>query len=284
MPKRVATFTYIKGVNGYITDTAEPISISRRVHFPPDVTDTQLNEIAIASGATLIAPPVVCEENPGASNPRYLNFIRESGNSVSIPLGNRTALLTLAGQVKGILDQDAGNKVVCIELYGEYFRNLNDQFGINYTGTVFAKSHASPIGAPKQYYYTGTINYDADAATTVGAGKTVRIRSISDVEDGPATQIAAEFDQCTGGFLNVTSCPKGRRKERQHRRYLLSFFTKSDPDVTVELPKLETIEMPVKDFTGTSISGCGENLASLPGLFCLGYRGESFKRVHTLLE
>ena len=283
MPKRVATFSYIKGVNGYITDTAEPISISRRVHFPPDVTEAQLNAIAVATGATTIAPPIVCDEAPGASNPRYLTFIRESGNTVSIPLGNRSSLLTVASQIKEILDEDVGNKTVCIELHGEYFRNLNEQFSINYTGITFAQSHASPIGAPKQYYYTGTMSYSADAATTVGTGKTVRIRSISDIENGPATQIAAEFDQCTGGFLNVTTCPKGRRKERQHRRYILSFFTRTDPDISVEIPKLETIEMPVSAFQGTSISGCGENLAGLPGLFCLGYKGESFKRVHTLL-
>lgn len=148
MPKRVANFSFIEGVNGYITDTATPISISRRVNFPPDVSEAQLGQIAEAVGATTITPPAgICEEANGTSTPRYLNFIRESGNTVSVPFRNRTELLTVANTIKGVLDSNASNRVICIELYGEYFRNLNELFGINYTGTTFAKSHASPPGS-----------------------------------------------------------------------------------------------------------------------------------------
>ena len=283
MPRRVETFSFIAGVNAYITDTAEPISLSRKVNFPPDVTDAELNDIATAVGATTAAASTPCPDDFVGADPRYLNFIRASGNTVSVPVGNRTNLLTAATTIKGILDGDAGNEVVCIELVGEYFRNLNDLFNLNYSGTAFAPTHRAPDNAPKQYYISGTIAYNADAATTFGAGVTVPIKSITDTEGSPATQLGGEFVQCAGPFLGGISCSNGRRRIRRHRRYLLQFATKLDPADAAEVPETESIEVPVAASDGTQIKDCGDNLITLNGLFCIGYRGESYKQFHKLI-
>jgi len=283
MPRRVETFSFITGVNAYITDFAEPITISRKVNFPPDVTETELNNIAVAVGATTIANTTPCPDDIVGASPRYLNFIRASGNTVSIPLGNRTNLITAATTIKGILDAEAGNNVVCIELVGEEFRNLNDIFGLTYSGTIFAKSHKAPDGSPKQFYISGTIAYSADAATTPGAGVVVPVKSITDVDGSPATQLGGEFTQCAGNLLSTISCSNGRRRIRKHRRYKLQFATKVDPTDVNEAPLTESIEVPVKDFTGSLINDCGGNLTSLDGLYCIGYQGESYKQIHNLL-
>jgi hypothetical protein len=63
----------------------------------------------------------------------------------------------------------------------------------------------------------------------------------------------------------------------------LNFATKSDPAATIELPQSETIEVPVKAFAGSLIEACGQNLAGLTGLYCIGYRGESYRKVHKLI-
>ena len=67
-----------------------------------------------------------------------------------------TALLSIATTIRNILNaaNSGNNQVVCIKLKGEYFPNLNDELGLNYTGTV-AKSHKGLATALKQNYISG---------------------------------------------------------------------------------------------------------------------------------
>jgi hypothetical protein len=77
-----------------------------------------------------------------------------------------------------------------------------------------------------------------------------------------------------------------RRNPRKHRRFLLSIATKFDIADNAESPQTETIELPVKSAVATgkgSIKECGEAAAAMPGVYCVGYRGESYDRVHKLL-
>jgi hypothetical protein len=82
-----------------------------------------------------------------------------------------------------------------------------------------------------------------------------------------------------GAFVNALACRgKGRRNPRKHRRFLMTFAV---GDATNR--ETETTELPVKDAEAASILSCGQTAAALNGLYCIGYKGESYARYHKLL-
>ncbi|MEO0934206.1 MAG: hypothetical protein AAFY21_10775 [Cyanobacteria bacterium J06641_2] len=284
MPRNVQTISFRTGTaTAYIADFAASLTVSRKVNVPPDISDTEMANIATIVGGEILPDDIACPDDNNGGDPRYLNFIRASGNSVSVPFRLRDDLITVATNIKAILDSKVGNEVICINLVGEEYRNLNDIFSLNYDGTTFAKSHKADATAGKQFYYSGTIAYNADAATTVGAGTTARIRSITDVENDSATQLGTAFDSCAGTFLSGIRCPAGRRNPRAHRRYHLYLATKIDPAEATEDPQPEQIQVPVAAFSSTDIQNCGDALAALDGVYCIGYKGEDYRDVHKLI-
>ena len=236
-------------------------------------------------GATLNTETAPCSDT-GLGDLRKLQFIRESGNTMSVAVDNRTNILNTATTIKALLDGvNAGNnKVVCIKLEGEYFANLNDEFGVTYDGTTFATSHKAPSSASKQNFVSGIIAYNSDAANPFGNTVTQPIRSIT---ENAANIFAAQLDttptSCIGDLLDIQSCGNGRRNPRKHRRFLLTFATKADPTDTAEGAQTETIELPVADHLATGIEACANEAAGLEGLYCLGYQGESYSRIHKLI-
>ncbi|MGH2416473.1 MAG: hypothetical protein ACRDEA_22825, partial [Microcystaceae cyanobacterium] len=139
-----------------------------------------------------------------------------------------------------------------------------------------------PTTGGKQPVYSGTITYESDTGTTV----TTPVKVLSDTEGSPPSNVGTVWTGCVGPFLSQGfSC--GASTKREHRRYLLSLRVGSaadpGPPAVAEVAIAEQKEVPVKDQEANLILTCGQNIAALTGLFCLGYKGESYNRFHRVL-
>lgn len=297
MPKLVVPLSFRVGQNPYYPDwmdVADPgVSASGRFNAPPDLTEANIDGIVLAVGASRGSPNSPCPDTSYTSL-RKLEFVRASGNTMSVPVANRIDLITAATTIRNILDNagTGGNKVVCIRLIGEEWANLNDELNLSYQAGTYAKTHRAPASAPKQYYYAGTVEYEADSTNPIDGSVFQPVKAISDIENAPATQLATTWAGCVGSFQTVIPCPRGRSRGNplKHRRYVVTFLTKSQqvddpnsPPTGIEADfASEQIEVPVTD--GSEIDTCGVALAGLIGAYCIGYKGESYTRFHKLLN
>ncbi|MEO1692189.1 MAG: hypothetical protein AAFR63_11770 [Cyanobacteria bacterium J06631_6] len=285
MPKQVISFQFVAGTNPYISDINQNLSINSRFVAPPDMDGIAAAAVVTAAGGVVTNESAVCSDS-ALGKPRKLEFIRASGNSFSVAFADRTDINGVATAIKGIVDPLNGgnNPVVCIKLEGEEFLNLNDELSLNYNGTVFAPSHKAPATALKQNFASGVISYEADAGASFGLTTTHAIRSITEkVGNELSAQLGSAAAGCIGDFLTLQSCGNGRRNPRKHRRYILAFSTKADVADTAEQAQTETIEVPVAGAGALDTLACGNALVALPGLYCIGYKGESYSRVHKLI-
>lgn len=285
MPKTVVSVRYAAGSNPYVTDFNSNLTITSRFVLPPDLNVVNQSEIISAIGATLNEESAPCSDS-ALGSPRKLLFIRESGNTMSVPVSDRTNLINIAGAIKAILNaaNDGNNTVVCIKLIGEEFPNLNDEFGVSYDGTTFAQSHKAPSTAFKQNFASGVISYEADAADPFGTPVIHPIRSITEKSTNEfSAQLGTTAADCVGSFLTLLNCGNGRRNPRKHRRLNLIFATKADPADDAEESQSESIELPISGGGALDILACANSAATLTGLYCLGYQGESYDRFHKLL-
>ena len=286
MPKTVVKAQFLNDDGtGYLMDIGTSIDVSGRFVLPPDVPDTEITTILQNIGANVpsaIKDNLPCSDGLGADL-RKLLFIRANGNSMSVPVSSRADLLNAATVIKGVLNS-AGSEVVCIKLLGEYFPNLADELGLTYAGDT-ATSHVPTIGG-KQFFHAGNISYQTDATTGIAGSDIVfqPVKSISDLENAPSTQLSTVWAGCVGDFEKALACRGGgRRNPRKHRRYELTFATKTDITSETEVAATETAQLPVKDSDAAAILTCGQNAAQLAGVYCIGYRGESYDRYHKLL-
>ena len=286
MPKNIVSFRFTDGVNPYTSDLDINYTISSRFNAPPDIDGIAAAAIVTAAGGIITNEPTVCSD--GATvYPRKLQFIRSSGNTISVAVGQRADLISAATAIKGVLDGANGgnNPVVCIKLYGEETPNLNDELGLIYDGTTFAPTHKAPADALKQNYVSGVISYQSDASNPIGETVLQSIRSITEKAVNEfAAQLGAVPNNCGLEVLNVLNCPGNKRNPRKHRRFELGFATKVDTANDDEASQTETIELPVAGASGADISACGNAAAALTGIYCIGYRGESYDRFHKLLN
>ena len=283
MPRTVIPVRFVPdNGTGYLTDIGNDIAANSRFILPPDVDQAQAATILANIGAqplSLASQAIPCPDTVNADL-RRLRFFRASGGSMSVPVSSRANLINAATIIQGILTA-AGDAAVCIKLEGEYFPDLADELGMNYQGTV-ATSHVA-VGSSKQFYYTGQIAYNRDADGVIFQP----IKSITNNENAPATQIASAWSGCVGDFENVLPCRgKGRRNPLKHRRFELTFAigtAGADPGDPATIDSTETIEIPVISSTASEILACGQAAAALIGAYCIGYRGESNDRFHKLL-
>ena len=283
MPKNVipVRFNPDNG-SGYVMDIGQEIAANSRFVLPPDVDSAQAALILSNIGAQPLSAgtnPIPCPDTVNADL-RRLRFFRSSGGSMSVPVSSRTDLESAALVIQGILNA-AGDDVVCIKLEGEYFPDVADQLGLNYQNTA-AITHVA-TGNSKQFYHSGQIAYQSDTGQVIFQP----IKSISNFENAPATQIAGVWDGCVGDFENALACRgKGRTNPVKHRRYELTLAVGTpteDPNAPDNVTGSETIELPVKSSVASEIFTCGQNAAALTGVYCIGYRGESHAKYHKQL-
>ncbi len=286
MPKTYLKFQFVpSNSTGYVMDIGNTIAASGGGYLPPDIAATQIDAILTAVGAQPLADVednLPCTDSTNAKL-RRLVFIRDNGNSMSVPVADRANLLSAATDIRTILN--AGDaQVACIKLIGEEFANLADELGLTYTGT-FATSH-KPTSGGKQFFYSGNASYQTDAVRTALGDDIVfqPVKSITNNENAPSTQLASAWSGCVGNFEEALACRgQGRRNPRQHRRYDLTFLTKADPANVDEVAATETAELPVVGATAADILACGTAATNLAGVYCIGYKGESYNRYHKIL-
>ena len=292
MPKNTVSVKFVGSSFSYLMDMGTEIETSGVFNAPPDLSDTNISDIVTAIGGSLTGDLPPCREFNGSL--RKLLFIRASGNTMSVPVSSRANLINAATTIRDLLNaaNSGNNKVVCIKLIGEEFPNLNDELGLKYTANTFAQTHRADNTATKQYVYAGNIQYESDGTNPFGGVVFQSVKAISDNATAPATQLGTTWNSCVGDFQSVTPCPRGtRRNPLEHRRYTLSFLTKSqavtdpaNPPAGIETQfASEQIEVPEKASTVSDILTCGQSLAGLTGAYCIGYRGESYARFHKIL-
>lgn len=277
MPKNVISVQFPTGDNGYVTDIGENISMNTRFVAPPDLSDATINSIVTAMGGIRSTENSVCSDS-SSGTPRKIEYIRANGNSMTLAIGDRTSLLATAATIRNLINgaSDDNNQIVCIKLVGEEFRNLNDELSLTFNAAEFATSHVNAT-ASKQNFVSGVISYNADAGSSFGAGVTQSIRSITEKTGNEfAAQLGATPATCIGDLLTIPNCGNGRRNPRKHRRFVLDFL--------ISATESEKIELPVRSASAAEIKTCGTAAAALPGAFCIGYMGESYSRLHKLLN
>ncbi len=280
MPKTIITAQFGGDDYSYESDIGNLISASGRFVLPPDIGEAQVAAILDAIGAKPLSAIVegVCNDAVNGKL-RKLEFIRDDGSSMSVPVAKRADLFSAANVIKGILQSSGSNRqVTCIKLVGERWRVLNDELGVSYTAGQVAVSHKPNSGATKQYYYSGSMQYATDAFVNSGQQVLVPIKSISNNENAPATQVASAWGGCVGTLSNAAGC--GGSGKRKHRRYILDFVTEVDGTA---IKTTESIEFPVKSYDASAIKTCGQGAAQLTGILCIGYRGESYDKFHKVI-
>ncbi len=294
MPKITVPVRFPEGATSkYLTDWGDSIITSATFNLPPDIDATGRDAIVAAIGGTEDADLPPCPSINGSL--RKLKFTRAKGNTMSVPVRSRADLLTAATTIRGVLDAggSADNKVVCIDLIGEDFPNINDEMSLSYSSNTFAKTHRAPATAPRQWNYYGNIQYQADSTNPAGVVIFQPVKTMTDVQDSAPTQLDTEWLGCAGEFEIAVPCPRsaGRLNPLKHRRFVMTFLTKSaavndsgNPPAGIEAGyKPERTEVPVQHYDAGLIKTCGEGLASLTGAYCIGYLGESYRLFHRLV-
>ncbi len=294
MPKNTISVRFPSGAaSQYVTDWGDSIISSATFNLPPDIDDTGKAAILTAIGGVEDADLPPCPSINGTL--RKLKFTRAKGNTMSVPVRTRQDLLTAATAIRGVLNAggSADNPVVCIDLIGESFANINDEMSLSYTQGTFAKTHKSPADANKQWMYAGTISYEADSTNPAGGVIFQPVKTMTDFENSAPTQLDTEWLGCAGNFVPTVPCPRpaGRLNPLKHRRFIMTFLTKSqavndaaNPPAGIEAEfASERTEVPIQHHDATLIKTCGEQLAALTGAYCIGYQGERYRLFHRLV-
>jgi hypothetical protein len=157
--------------------------------------------------------------------------------------------------------------------------------GISYTAGTVAATHRAPSTAKKQYYHAGNIEYQADSNSPIGGVVFQPVKSISNLENAPATQLGSVWDGCVGDFASVIPCPRGqgRSNPMKHRRFTVTFIVGTTSNNVATVTGSEQIEVPVRSYLAADVLACGQNVAALDGAYCIGYEGESYRRFHKLI-
>ena len=251
---------------GYFSDRGTEHDANGRFVIPPDISDSEAAQIAALAGGQTTGDPVPCPDTQDFA-PRKLVFIRQSGNSLSVPVSQRNQLAVAGNDIAAVLNKP-NNKVVCVKLAGEKWDNLNDELGLDFQGTA---PDSRPNNGRIQYVYSGIIEYQSDTGVSV----TIPVKTLSDRENQPPSNVASVWGNCVGDFLtNNFSC--GASTRRDHRRYLIDFRVAADT--------AERKEVPVRESAAGEIFNCGQAIANLTGVFCIGYMGESYDRFHKVMS
>lgn len=295
-----ARYRFVAGVaapggGGYINDRAIPatgVTLVKNFVVPPDMNQAQATALVNAVGGEIISFGDV-EIVPGTRNlpcsdsnnfkPRKLKFIRANGNSISIVLPVRAnAIAARDAGITALNGITAANPVVCVQLIGEEYINIYDEL-------VPAGTAAPTAGAPSR----------APAARGKGGRFSgVMTAYLSDVPNGAVTlaKFAMNTDTFTAaglgqapaiiGIAGVTClgtiqqggiCPPSAAREPRH--YSVTFLVTGDAAGTVAT---QVTKVPVANNTPAEIVTCGQGLAALASSACLGYKGESYGRLHLL--
>lgn len=269
-------FISIKGSNyvpdragGTILAPATPLIAYRtRFNRPPGMTTATATAITDALGATATTPgeKVACEGSQ-TFEPRRLKFTFANGGSISVPAPNRAQLITLATQIRGILQTDLGATVVCISLIGEEWKRLDQELrppGVVPTPGIDIR----PAAGSKNPVYTAAILYESDGGRTFA--EKVRMNTNITGANGAPNLPFSPYEIVINSALGPT-IPRGcgSATNVKPRHYLVDILTNSATN------PVRKLIIPVADDDSTDIRDIGIGIATNPQTLCLKYFGES---------
>lgn len=292
MPKKYVNLAFtIQGQaeNTYISDHLNRYILSSvgfyiPVHLEATWSEAKTTAIATAVGAFPISwvdvagiKQVINDfgTNPcplsSTLTPRKILFYFTNGGSVSIPVGKtgtdiRTAYNTLKTELE---TNDV--KVICAHLKGEEWANLNDVAGV-----AFEPSEATAPAGNGSYYSGVLSQYTSEITDSVVP---LAFKILTDAGTPPGSELPPIFTASADCIGEVSigqgfTCPVGRNAITT-RRIIVNY--KSDANEFVS----EQREIPVIE-TGQFTRDCLEEIGQRPGVYCISYKGESRKNIHSL--
>lgn len=257
-----------------------------RFRDPGDISDDGITAIFAAIQGARVEPGnrSICPPDTELTM-RRIQFVRQDGNSITLPFPQRDNLIQSANNViSAIAVGSPNNKVVCAHLLGEETGELID---ILRTNTAAPEQGEPSTAVGKQPVYSGKYAYAYDGPELADQ-KTLSVsyKVDSESETAPPSVLGAVWGTCAGEPQPSNPCPTvGNLK---HRRYIGTFRV-IDPNGIVVPPlappsMYQRTELPVSDRTEEQILGCGIGMANLPSIVCLQYRGESRRNFQRLLN
>lgn len=286
MAFNVVRYQFKEG-NEYLTDQGTEVQFNPLFRAPSDFTEATIADILDCLNLELRTENRPCPEK-ASTEPRRLVFLRKNGNSFSLLVNLRANVISYAQCVWNILKL-TDFPAVCVKLEGEKSLNLYPELAPGGAGEpTFAPVIAPPAAAGfNAYVYSSTMKeYKADAAW--GANLLMPFRSQTDSLDAPYSELTDYFTSCVNP---VTTVNCAAAQSATYRRYIPSFLTQTQPlqdgegnDIPgSEVEKIQTVTVPVKGHLPAEIKTCGETLAAIESVICLGYEGESNDKIHKLL-
>lgn len=225
-----------------------------------------------------VSESIPCPEGRNVS-PRRLRVVFPSGSKMSVPINasNIGDVSQTARAVWDYLKDPANGGALCADLIGEQIDSLNDVLGVNFDATVTTASSGG------NNFYAGKINYTTDLGSpSPGRKAVVSVKVMSETRQIPPI-FANSWETCVQEFVSTRlSCGTG--DNIKHRRFVVDYIT---PAVGGGDPIPEQRELPINpaDIGAKrgNIKSCGELIASNRSVFCIGYRGESWNRIHRAL-
>lgn len=271
----------------YLTDQGTEVQFNPLFRAPSDFTQATIDDILDCLDLELRTENRPCPEK-SATDPRRLVFLRKNGNSFSLLVNLRANIITYAQCVWDIL-KATDFPAVCVKLEGEKSLNLYPELAPAGKGDpTFAPVIAPPAAAGfNAYVYSSTMKeYKADAPAATNL--LMPFRSQTDTLDAPYSELTTYFEDCVEP---VTAVNCAAAQAATYRRYIPSFLTQTqplldgngDPIPGSEVEKIQTVTVPVKAYLPAEINTCGETLAAIDSVICLGYEGESNDKIHKLL-
>ena len=269
----------------YVGDpfTNTELNITGRINYPRDFSDQNARDIVAAIGGVVTRLNGVDEPNrvqspcPSANNltPRKLIFTRANGNSFSVILPTRGALIAVRDAIVNIVDGigTANGNVVCVTLQGERWDDLIRDFGAGANTPTSGTAYRPDAGIPRNaIYYRGNYTYQTDFPANENIVKRFKIATSGDGNPViPPPGLEAPIAACLGNvILGDAICPAS--EDITPRRYVLTTQTTATDGTTIIA---QDTEVPVADDNQNGIQDCGSQLAATASALCLSYFGES---------
>ncbi len=252
---------------------AKGIGFQGRFNQPPVMSDAMTANILGTLGLTVKSKTTepVCKP-PSSFMPRKLKFSFASGGSIAVPVMDRANLISVARTLKTDLNDMLGSPVVCIELIGEEWTRMDEEF--RPAGVIPTPGNdIRPSSGTKNPTYSASMSYSSDGGKVIA--QSVRMNT-DDLTGASAFSVYKdEIDEALGPLL-PRGCGSGSNVTP--RRYTVDFLT-----TNTDNPVRRLIVPVASKSAATGIAVVGNELAARRQTLCLKYNGESDARFNRLI-
>lgn len=265
MARRTSSFRF---PGNYVTDNGAAVTNVRGVAtIPPDIADGDWTTILMALNLEAIQPgtSVICSRPAGTFKPRKLIFVRQSGNSFSLPVESNAAVITgRQAVVAAVATATPTNPVICVRLEGEYQRNVLE--ALRTVGAIVPGTPPISTG-DIGIRYAGKITYFSDSL--MGTTSQVNASVDTDTAGQPPTIVGDTWNDHAGPFLAASPCPQKSTLETRHA--IITVETSSGA-ANLKFPQ---IKIPVASKVQADVLQALTDFSNIPAAVCVDYYGEN---------